>query len=271
MGLAGASVMGAVALGAPTGTLLLSWSPAAPALFGAALQLLVAAHLVHRPVKAPPKRAGSSPFRLLKQIPAVRLPTLWVTAERFAVGCLVVSFALYAHRVLGLSDASVGALFSWFLLPFAVCTYPASRIAEHVPRAALASTGMALYGLAFLLLGVVPEQGLAAVMLLAGLSSAAIYAPSLCYAAALPPPEARSMSRALLNAGGSLGMTIGTALAGILSVSLRRAGWTDGHIFPAIFAIAGGAQLLVLGASVPGLRGLHRSDRRTSSTEGARA
>jgi len=263
MGIAAAAVMAAVALGAPLGTLLLSLGPAAPIVAGGLMQLLVAIDLFARPLQAPPaRRRARSPFTMLRRERLLRLPTLWVAAERFAVGSFVVSFALYGHRVLDLSDAEVGILFSWFLLPFALSTYPMARVAERLPRAALVGGGLGGYGLSFVLLGLASPPLLPAVMFVAGLASAAIYAPSLCYASALAPAEERSTSMAMMNAGGSLGMLLGTALAGILSVSLARAGWELGLVYPAIFALAGGVQLLTLAISARGLIALHRAERR---------
>lgn len=260
MGMIGAAIMAAVALGAPLGTLLLILGPAAPAVAGGVLQLFVAAYLLRHRVPGTGVSTKRHPMRLLREAPLLRLPTMWVTAERFTVGTFVVSFALYGHRALGLSDGEVGALFSWFLLPFALATYPLARMAERIPRVALVACGMALYGLSFILLGVVPAGGLWLVMLLAGLSSAAIYAPSLCFAATLSPKGARAMGMALLNAGGSLGMMLGTATAGIASAALTRAGWSPHDLYPAIFVGSGLLQFVVLGLSVRGLVTLARRD-----------
>ena len=271
MGLIGAAIMAAVALGAPVGTLLLSAGRVAPVLVGGLLQLGVAGYLLRLrgprtartapPVGQRPTRERlAHPLRLLRETPLLRLPTSWVTAERFTVGTFVVSFALYGHRALDLSDTEVGVLFSWFMLPFALATYPLSRLAERVPRAALVAGGTGLYGLSFIWLGLAPTGWLWLVMLTAGLSSAAIYAPSLCYAATLAPASARSMSMALLNAGGSLGMMLGTATAGVASALLTRAGWAPEEIYPAIFAGAGLLELMVLGLSAPGLMRLARRD-----------
>jgi len=268
MGMIGAAIMGAVALGAPLGTLLLSLGPAAPAIAGGCLQLGVAAYLVRYRVPATGRSERTRhPFRLLREAPLLRLPTLWVTAERFTVGTFVVSFALYGHRALELSDGQVGALFSWFLLPFAIATYPLSRLAERIPRAGMLAMGTALYGIAFMIMGVVPASGLWAVMLLAGLSSAAIYAPSLCYTATLSPKGSRAMAMALVNAGGSLGMMMGTALAGIASAVLTRAGWTANELYPAIFFSAGVVELGVLALSARTLLDLARRDTNGSTLE----
>ena len=103
--------------------------------------------------------------------------------------------------------------------------------------------GGLLYGIVFLMLGFVPTSLLWVAMLLAGIASAAIYAPSLCFAATLAPRGARATSMALLNAGGSLGMMVGTATGGILSSVLLSSGWLAQDAYPAIFQLAGAAQI----------------------------
>jgi AAHS family 3-hydroxyphenylpropionic acid transporter len=259
MGMAGAAIIVAVACGSPLGTLLLSWSPLAPLWVGGALQLVVATLALSVPM---PTGSGASgnPFRLWQREPLLRLPTLWITAERFTVGCFVVSFALYAHRVLALSDAQTGLLYSWFLLPFALATYPMGRLAERLDRAFLVSAGTMTYGVMFLLLGVVGKEALPLVLALAGLASAAIYAPSMCFAASLAPEGSRATAMALVNAGGSLGMLLGTALAGIGSSLLLRLGHGPAEVYPLVFAAAGFVQLVVLLGSSRGLRRLSNMD-----------
>lgn len=259
MGMAGAAIIVAVACGSPLGTLLLTWSPLAPLWVGGALQVVVATFALS--VQMPTGTGASgNPLRLWQREPLLRLPTLWITAERFTVGCFVVSFALYAHRVLALSDAQTGLLYSWFLLPFALATYPMGRMAERVDRAFLVSAGTMTYGVMFLLLGVVGKEVLPLVLALAGLASAAIYAPSMCFAASLAPEGSRATAMALVNAGGSLGMLLGTALAGIGSSLLLRLGYVPAEVYPMVFAGAGLAQLAVLIGSSRGLRRLSHLD-----------
>ncbi len=265
MGLLGATIMAAVACGAPVGTLLLHQSPLLPLWAGSALQLMVVmATFVLPKTEAAPAREVS-PWKLLKNAPLLRWPTLWTATERFTVGCLVVTFSLYGHRVLNLSNSEVGILFSWFLLPFAASTYPMSRIAERVDRTVLVATGTLLYGVAFMSLGMVPAGWLPAVMLTAGLASAAIYAPSLCFAATVVDRNARSTSMGLMNAGGSLGMMMGTAMAGILSHTLMAKGWAPKEAYQAVFQLAGAAELVVLALSARGLLALHRQQLSTNT------
>ncbi len=240
MGIVGAALMMAVAFGAPLGTALLKVGPLAPLQLGALLPFAVAAgtfRLRGTSAAAAPRR---SLLATVRAAPELKIPTLLVAVERFTVGAFVVTFALYCHRALGLSDTAVGALFSWFLLPFALCTWPMGRVADRVRRSHLVKLGGLLYGGVFLILGLAPPAALWVLMLVAGVASSAIYAPSLCYAATLAPRGARGTAMALLNAGGSLGMMVGTALGGILSAVLMRSFHAD-MTYPIISARGGAA------------------------------
>ena len=96
--------------------------------------------------------------------------------------------------------------------------------------------GGAIYGLCLLLIGYVPYGALPLVMVGAGLSSAALFAPTLCYAASLGG-ERKEGAMALLNTAGSLGMLLGPAVAG---VTAALAGGHDPIAgYRAVFALAG--------------------------------
>lgn len=251
LGMAGAATMLAVALGAPLGTLALRAGVLAPLLVAGMLPLAVAASLLGlalddvRPSSAPGAVAHArlAPWRAA---PALRGPVVWVAVERFAVGSLVVSFSLFARRVHDLDDVSIGSLFSWFLVPFVLITYPATRAAAVVGDTPLVSLGLAGYGLSFALLGLVPAWALPWAMLAAGVSSAAVYGPALRAAARAAPPGGRAGAMALLNAGGALGMLAGTAAAGIASAALAHVGWGADRAYPAIFGAVGAVQWLAL-------------------------
>jgi len=269
-GAAAAAMIAAVAAGGPAGTLLLAAGPRAPLFAAAMIQLLVAGVLAVRVELsvAPTPRAGFA--ALSRMVPAVKGPALWVAIERFAVGTFVVTFSLYAHRELGLGDRHVGALMSCFLVPFALASYPMGRLADRLDRGALLFMGMATYGVCFVLLGLVRPAGLPVILILTGVASAAIYSPSLCLAAALPPEDLRATSMALVNVTGSVGMMAGTVLAGALSAALRSAGW-GGQAYTAVFVAAGCVQLACVLFSWSDLARLGNADALTlGSTAAAR-
>lgn len=217
MGMAGAALMFAVALGSALGGQLVHHDPRAPFWVGAGLQAALA--LVLPLVAAQPLPRSGCPTRLLSLLREQR--ELWaplgaVFVGRFTVGCLVVTFALFAHRQHGASDRAVGWLFSLVTLPFALSMYPISRLSDRVSRAGVMVFGAVGYGAAFFLIGHAPFALLPPLMIVAGITSACLFAPCLCYAAALGGAR-KEGAMALLNTAGCLGMLLGPAFAGITS------------------------------------------------------
>ncbi len=199
--------------------------------------------------------------RLLTDTPILRVPTLFIGAERFVVGCFVVTFSLYAHDVLDLSDARIGALYSWFLVPFALLTWPMGLLTAGVDRGVVLGAGALLYGVCFLLLGSVTGWALPVVLALAGVASAAVYTPSLCVVTERAPYSMRSVAMGLANAGGTLGMLLGTATAGIFTMVMSGRGAAQADVYRWVFQLAGSVQLAVLFIGLPALRSLSRGDR----------
>ncbi|MCX5745349.1 MAG: MFS transporter, partial [Proteobacteria bacterium] len=258
IGLAGAAVVAAIVAGAPLWTLLLAVSPFAPFYAAAACAFVVTASVGVLPATSERAPRGSR-RGLLAGTPILRVPTLFIGAERFVVGCFVVTFSLYAHNVLGLSDGRVGVLFSWFLVPFAVLMWPMGALAMRLDRGVLLGAGALLYGTCFLLLGEVSAVGLPLLLALAGAASAAVYAPSLCVVAQSTLGPMRSTAMGLANAGGTLGMLLGTATAGIFTMVSAKHGLEPAAGYRWVFRIAGFVQLGVLVVGLPALRSLTRA------------
>jgi len=203
---------------------------------------------------SPPSRRSAHPgalASLLKNAAFLRLPALWIGVERFTVGCFVITLSLYAHRILGYSDAKVGALFSCFLIPFALATWPLARFGRAFERRELMIGGALVYGLCFLSLGSGQTLLLPLLLAIAGTASAAIYSPSLCLAVSLAPKSLCASAMGLTNAAGTLGMLLGTASAGILTAVLSRHGAAQVDIYLWIFRLAGAAPLATLLVSLP--------------------
>lgn len=256
MGRMAASVVGGIALGAPLGTLLLFAGPWL--VFAAAGMLAGVVALGCLTLQPGPPRGGPArPGRLSAR--AIQLPALFVGAERFAVGCFVTTFSLYAHQALGQSDRQVGAGFSLFLFCFALSSWTVGLSTGRVSPAVLLAGGAATFGLGFASLGLVGESGLWPTLALMGLASGCIYTPSLCLASQPVPEAQRSTAMGLINGAGTLGMMLGTALAGLLSAALMHRGWDRAHAAAVVFVVAGLTQWLVLALSAPALLRLGRS------------
>ncbi len=148
MGMAGAAVMLAIAFGSGLGGLLVGVSPRLPFLVGAALSLIVAVAAPFLYASTlPVERSEAAANRRLKwRDPDVLGPLSAAFVERFTVGLIIVTFALFATKAHGLSDRSIGLLYSMLMLPFALLMYPASRLGDRMPRAALLGLGALLYG-----------------------------------------------------------------------------------------------------------------------------
>jgi MFS family permease len=181
---------------------------------------------------------------LIFDAPALRAPTLVVALERFAVGAFIVPLQHYGHHVLGVEDAKVNAWFSAFLMIFALATWPMARLGDRVDRWKLIAAGALIYAGTYAVLGFVPVHLIVIVVGVAGLASAAIYGPSLGLAAQAVPDDARASAMAVLNAAGTLGMFLGSTLAGALSSALLSSGMERARAYPIVFMIAGAAQLV---------------------------
>lgn len=251
MGLAGAAIMAAVAVGGALGGLLLFLGIRAPFFAGA---LLAAAVALFGPrllvgLAAPARHLPPATGDLVRLALSLAVPLGAILAARFAIGCLVVTFALLAHAVHGLHDTTIGLLYSTLTVPFAAATYPAARLGARVAPALLLGTGAVIWGAALVALGWVPTWALFPTMAIAGLASAAMFAPVLGYAAQVPAGRASAM--ALVNASGALGMLLGPLAAGITIAVARKGGSTDPYRGPFVLAAVAVAVWLV--ASAPWL------------------
>jgi MFS transporter, DHA1 family, tetracycline resistance protein len=223
MGMAGGAVMLAIAFGSGLGGILVGEDERLPFLVGAGLSTLIA-------IAAPFLYSSSLPSETSSQTPhpslSLRDPNVFgplsaAFVERFTVGLIIVTFALFATKSHGLSDRSVGLLYSMLMLPFALLMYPASRLGDRVPRAALLALGTLLYGGAIASLAAVPREFLPVSMIVAGIASSFMYGAVLCYAATLVPAGSRGRMMALVNTAGACGMLAGPMLGGMLVAAFR--------------------------------------------------
>jgi MFS family permease len=196
---------------------------------------------------------------VLRASPQLIVPAGLAFAERFTVGAFVVSFAIYAHDVLGLSDRQTGLRYSVFLMSFALMTYPIGKLAGRFSRVTMLALGGVLYCAAFFWLALARGEWITLALLLAGVSSAMVYAPSLCYASTLAPEGAKATSMALFQAAGCLGMMLGPAGAGIISAALRAHGHGPAVRYPVVFAVAATVQLVMMIALARRIRLLGRA------------
>jgi MFS family permease len=262
MGLAGGAVMMAVALGSGFGGLLVAVRPEAPFWVGAGLALFTAvvAPLVYSArLAAEPSSPKAGATRPSLARADVFGPLSAAFVERCTVGMIIVSFALFATRVHGITDRGVGILYSLLTLPFALLMYPASRLGDRVPRASLLCAGALLYGTSLASLAIAPASWLPASMLCAGVASALMYGSVLCYAATLVDAEDRPRMMAWINMTGAFGMMIGPAVGGVLATWTRVEG-DPGAGYRVVFMAAGALSIGWAAVVSPWLLGRFRAE-----------
>jgi MFS family permease len=241
MGLAGGGIMLAIAFGSALGGGLLTLGPRAPFAASALLSFAVAALLALRPSAPELEPEAASEAGIGMRQLAVPISAAFV--ERFTVGCLVVTFALFAHRGFGLSDAAVGLHFAAFTIPFALLMYPVGRLSDSVPRSSILGLGGVAYSLSLLGLGYASAQWLWLPMFAGGCASALMFSPTLSYAASIAGPAGRTRAMSWVNSAGCLGMLLGPVAAGVTSAAFS--GSPDPlSRYRAVFVLAAAAVLI---------------------------
>lgn len=227
MGAAGAGIVAAIVSGSAFGALLVRLDPRAPLWVASGLAAVVAVVASRVPFRDGPRPAHArrrfgEALALLRARPALRLPVTAAFVGRFTIGCVVVTFALFAHAQHALGDGAIGGLFTLMTLPFALATYPAARMTDRVPAVALLRVGMA--GLALSLAGVAyaPTAALPALMAAAGVASGVVFGGLLARSAAVAGAGERGRAMALVNVAGCVGMLLGPTVGGILTAVLSR-------------------------------------------------
>ena len=224
MGLAGGSIALAVGLGSGIGgALLRGFGLPGPFVCAASLALLTALAIGRSsgavsPILPVPGATGRPPWSTLA------FPFVASFLGRFTVGLLVVTFALFAHRVHGVTDAAIGGLFMLLTLPFALLTYPAARVADRTGTRRVGAVGALSFGLPLALLPWLPASGLGPALFFAGVGAACLYAAAL--RSATGPAERWGRARVMgwLNVAGASGMALGPFAAWLIGEGAERMG-----------------------------------------------
>ena len=211
-GLAGASLILGVGLGAPIGGILTTtWGARAPLAAAGGLFLLLAVVALALP-EAPRTRTRPTLGEVagaLAARPRLLLPWSLYAMERFTVGLFVVVFPLWLAEQQGADPAARGRALALFLLPFAVFQLGTYRLARRFGPIALLAAGTAGYALAFAALGRSGPALLPAILVLLGAFAAVIFPPTLALTAEWTAPESRASALAGFNVAGSLGFALG--------------------------------------------------------------
>jgi len=212
MGMAGASIILGVGLGAPVGGLLTA-ALGARAPLAVASGLFALLGLASLALAEPARHGERTPvaeiFRALAGRPALLLPWAFYFVERFTVGLFVVVFPLFLESTTGGGPAARGRLLGLFLLPFALLQPLTYRLADRFGARRSMAAGALAYGLALAAVGHLPPAALAPWMVLLGAAAAVMFPPTLALTAELAGAEARATAMAGFNFAGSLGFAIG--------------------------------------------------------------
>ena len=250
LGCLGAGLTLGVACGAAVGGRIGEHDPlltlhVASAVLAAAAVL--AALLLPRAVPAGGRRPGVRELAgAIGAEPRMRAPLLLAFADRFTVGFFTTGFPLLLAGVHDVQKRDIGLLLAAFLFPFAVLSWPAGRVAESWPRAALVAGGSLVYGLGVALVGVVPVAALWWLMPVLGIASAVMFVPTLLWLLERAPTVDRTTAMACFHGAGSLGFLLGTLGCG----ALIRLGGEHGPGYALAFAVAGASEVLGAGLVV---------------------
>ncbi len=260
MGALGGTIMFGVTIGVPLGGIIAKneasivlWAAGGVSLFTAMFALLAIRHHSHK--TAAEKHAF---LRLMRENTWLSIPYAYTFIDRLCIGVIVSTFTLYMTDILVLNPAERGGQLSIFLLPLALLCYPVGRLSDRIGRMWLMVTGSVLFGFAFMTYGFLDNSSLWLAMLVSGILSAIMFAPTLAMCKDLAPQEHYGTVFAGFNVAGSLGFMIGPLLGGGLFFWFKQSlavveayRWT--------FVIAGVFELLCAAISLPFLLKLYRN------------
>lgn len=181
------------------------------------------------------------------------VPLGYAFMDRFSIGIFVSTFTIFLAREHQVDPAGRGWLVALFMIPFAALCYPVGRLAERVGWFPLLVGGNVVFGLIYGSYGLVPLNLLPAAMVVSGLASAFIFAPSLLLVSDLVRRGNGEGLFGIFQVAGSLGFLAGPMVGGIL-VAVTG---SDGRpAYESIFAMVGVAELGLAIGSIALLRGV---------------
>jgi MFS family permease len=137
--------------------------------------------------------------------------------QMFGIGMLVPIAAIYAKRVIGLSEHEIGALFLVVVVVVALATFPAGRVADRVGKSHMILAGMVSGALGMWL---IPFSERLWLLLVAGAllgSSYALTAPAwLAFVTELAPHGRLGLAVGASETVQGLGLVLGPLLGGLL-------------------------------------------------------
>jgi MFS family permease len=253
LGALASALMLGITVGSPLGGWLVQSGGSAVYTTGAGIFLLGTLVCLAAPASTPPAEARRNRYRWQWQRPESWVPLGYAFLDRFSIGIFVSTFTLFLAREHAIDPAGRGWLVALFMIPFAALCYPVGRLAERVGWFPLLVAGNIAFGIVYGGYGFTPRALLPASMVLSGVASAFIFAPSLLLVSDLVRRGHGEGLFGVFQIAGSLGFLAGPMVGGIL-VAVTGA---DGRpAYEQIFALVGLAELGLAVGSVILLRGL---------------
>lgn len=262
MGVVGASMMFGTAIGTRLGGVVWQhwpgWVFHVAGLISLLTAVCVACFVTELPERDMSRSRLRDVFSLLARQKNLLVPFAYAFIDRFCVGVVISTFVLFLGDVHGLDPARRSGLLLLFLIPFALLTYPAGRLVDRIGRIWPLALGSVVFGLVFASYGLWSVGGLYVVMLVSGVTSAAMFAPNLTLCADLAPPGQRGAVYTGFNVFGSLGFVLGPVCAGLL-YSVLAARWSATAAYQVTFVLTGSTEVLCAAVTLPALLRLRRA------------
>ena len=252
LGALASALMLGIMVGSPLGGRLVQAGGSLVYDVGAAVFVVAALVSLAAPSLVPATDAQRSRYRWQWRRPESWVPLGYAFMDRFSIGIFVSTFTLFLAREHQVDPSGRGWLVALFMIPFAALCYPVGRFAERVGWFPLLVAGNVAFGLVYGAYGITPRALLPASMVLSGIASAFIFAPSLLLVSELVRRGNGEGLFGVFQIAGSLGFLAGPMVGGIL-VALTG---SDGRpAYELIFALVGLAEMALALGSVVLLRG----------------
>ena len=263
LGALASALMLGITVGSPLGGWLVQQGGSAVYDTGAAIFLLAALVKPAAPVANVAADPPRHRYRWHWRKPESWVPLGYAFMDRFSIGIFVSTFTLFLAREHQLDPTARGWLVALFMIPFAALCYPVGRFAERVGWFPLLVAGNVAFGLVYGMYGLTPRSLLPVSMVLSGIASAFIFAPSLLLLSDLVRRGHGEGIFGIFQIAGSLGFLAGPLVGGIL-VALTGA---DGRpAYEQIFALVGLAELFLALGSIVLLRGFSLASEKRPET-----
>lgn len=237
LGVVASALMVGIGVGAPVGGLLIDRDPMLVYRVGALLLVFAAFAGAAVPGSSTPARDPHARYRWDRRRLVSWMPLAYGFADRFLIGVFVSSFTLYLTEVHGVAAATRGLLMSLFLLPFAALCWPAGKLADRVGWFAPLIVANVTFGLVYASYGLLPFGWLPVAMVLSGVLSALMFAPSLVLVSDFARRGAGEGLFGSFQVAGSVGFLTGPLVGGVLVERWRDA--AGAPAWAAIFATVG--------------------------------